>query len=179
MKKLLKHLTNVPVAVALAFLLVGAPAAPMAKMLPSSGYAMAHAPCGSGNGPGGVPDADCDGLPDYVDPCPYDPSNSCGVGCMVAGLNDDDCDGLANDWDPCPNDAGNTCGQVSRFSQITQGWDRGLCLFVDWLAGIGLVYGFAGLVVPEPFVSKLLAVYGFTMSAAAFVIELAICRSRR
>ena len=36
-EKLLKHLTNAPVAVALAFLLVGAPAAPVAKMLPSSG----------------------------------------------------------------------------------------------------------------------------------------------
>ncbi len=34
MKKLLRHLTNAPVAIALAFLLVGAPTAPMAKMLP-------------------------------------------------------------------------------------------------------------------------------------------------
>ena len=45
MKKLLKLLTNAPVAIALAFLLVGAPSAPMAKMmLPSSGEAMAGAP---------------------------------------------------------------------------------------------------------------------------------------
>ena len=37
MMKLLKHLTNAPVAVALAFLLVGAPAAPVANVVPSSG----------------------------------------------------------------------------------------------------------------------------------------------
>ena len=41
MKELLRHLTNAPVAVALAFLLVGAPAAPVAKMMPSCGSAMA------------------------------------------------------------------------------------------------------------------------------------------
>ena len=77
MKKLLKHLTNVPVAIALAFLLVGAPGAPMAKMLPSFGDAMAmdYGPCMmTGTS---FPDSDCDGWPDYSDPCPYDPSNTC------------------------------------------------------------------------------------------------------
>ena len=41
MKKLLRHLTNAPIAVALAFLLVGAPSAPMADLAPSSGDAHA------------------------------------------------------------------------------------------------------------------------------------------
>ena len=78
MKKLLKLLTNAPVAVALAFLLVGAPAAPMTQMLPSSGDAMAYdyGPCGGYNSPG-MPDADCDGVPDYADLCPYDPNPLC------------------------------------------------------------------------------------------------------
>lgn len=44
--KLLKHLTNAPVAVALAFLLVGAPAAPVASMLPGIGTAAAFDPNG-------------------------------------------------------------------------------------------------------------------------------------
>ena len=43
-EKLLKHLTNAPVAVALAFLLVGAPAAPVVHGLPSSGVVYADAP---------------------------------------------------------------------------------------------------------------------------------------
>jgi len=46
--KLLKHLTNAPIAVALAFLLVGAPAAPVANDVPSSGDVHAAAivaPC--------------------------------------------------------------------------------------------------------------------------------------
>ena len=41
MKKPLKHLTNMPVAIALAFLLVGSPAAPVAKMLSDLGAAEA------------------------------------------------------------------------------------------------------------------------------------------
>ena len=45
MKKLLKLLMNAPVAIALAFLLVGAPAAPVAQMLPSSGEAAAFGGC--------------------------------------------------------------------------------------------------------------------------------------
>ena len=44
MNKLLKHLTNAPVAIALAFLLVGAPAAPVVHGLPSSGVVYADAP---------------------------------------------------------------------------------------------------------------------------------------
>ena len=86
LNKLLKHLTNV--AVALAFLLVDAPAAPVAKMLPSSGVAMAVAPPTDIPGPvcsapysgyGSSSDIDCDGMPDYVDPCPFDPNPACGV----------------------------------------------------------------------------------------------------
>ena len=53
MKKLLRHLTNAPVAVALAFLLVGAPAAPVTQGVPSSGVAYAmppEAPPGTCNG---------------------------------------------------------------------------------------------------------------------------------
>lgn len=42
MEKLLKHLTNAPVAIALAFLLVGSPAAPVAKMLTGLGTAEAR-----------------------------------------------------------------------------------------------------------------------------------------
>ena len=42
--KLLRHLTNTPVAIALAFLLVGAPGAPMAKFMPSSSEAHAIGP---------------------------------------------------------------------------------------------------------------------------------------
>ena len=84
-EKLLKHLTNAPVAVALAFLLVGAPAAPVAKMLPSSGVAMAT---GQDNGPQDygpgcwfehMHDTDCDGLADAWDPCPYNPDLGCSV----------------------------------------------------------------------------------------------------
>ena len=44
MNKILKHLTNVPVAIALAFLLVGAPAVPGVHGLPSSGVAHAAPP---------------------------------------------------------------------------------------------------------------------------------------
>ena len=89
MKKLLKLLMNAPVAIALAFLLVGAPGAPMAKMLPSSGEAVANVPVppGSNNnspgcsapfsGEGSGSDVDCDGIPDFADPCPLDPSNTC------------------------------------------------------------------------------------------------------
>ena len=76
--KLLRHLTNTPVAIALAFLLVGTPAGPMAKTLPSSGDAMAT--CYTGGpvnyGYSMVPDrpvevdSDCDGYPDARDNCP-------------------------------------------------------------------------------------------------------------
>ena len=79
MKKLLRHLTKAPVAVALAFLLVGAPSAPVANMMPSSGEALAYG-CGGemgGVAPPGPPDLDCDGLPDHDDPCPSDPMNTC------------------------------------------------------------------------------------------------------
>ena len=104
MKKLLRHLTNAPVAVALAFLLVGAPSAPMANMMPSSGEALAYG-CGGemgidGVGPPTPPDLDCDGLPDHDDPCPSDPMNTC---------NDRDGDGLDNNADPCPDDPSNMC----------------------------------------------------------------------
>ena len=44
LKKVLRHLTNAPVAVALAFLLVGAPAAPVTQGVPSSGVAYAMPP---------------------------------------------------------------------------------------------------------------------------------------
>ena len=104
MKKLLRHLTNVPVAVALAFLLVGAPSAPMVDWMPSSGDAMATGPGATGNAPntGGssgcqttivVPigdhwvvdhvggDMDCDGIMDAADPCPSDPQNKCEANC--------------------------------------------------------------------------------------------------
>ena len=43
LNKLLKHLTNAPVAIALAFLLVGAPAAPVAQMSPDTSVGVAHA----------------------------------------------------------------------------------------------------------------------------------------
>ena len=91
MKKLLRHLMNAPVAVALAFLLVGAPSAPMAKMLPSSGEAMAAAPPDDNPDPtpdcaiNGEPDADCDGLPDAVDPCPMNSDLSCPDGGPIYG----------------------------------------------------------------------------------------------
>ena len=51
MKKLLKLLTNAPVAIALAFLLVGAPSAPMVKMVPDASVGVAHAAaeCGTNN----------------------------------------------------------------------------------------------------------------------------------
>lgn len=59
MRKLLMHLTNAPVAVALAFLLVGAPAAPVTYGVPSSGLAYADAPPmpppGLCNGQGPIP----------------------------------------------------------------------------------------------------------------------------
>lgn len=99
MKKLLMHLTNAPIAVALAFLLVGAPSAPMAKMMPSSGDAFASCEMSHGEyiraieniramsgggiygdyGPAFV-DTDCDGIPDHVDECPNDASNTCNDG---------------------------------------------------------------------------------------------------
>lgn len=44
LKKVLRHLTNAPIAVALAFLLVGAPAAPVTQGVPSSGVAYAMPP---------------------------------------------------------------------------------------------------------------------------------------
>lgn len=91
MKKLLKLLMNAPVAIALAFLLVGAPSAPMAKMLPSSGDAMAACDmvqfwiemmAMTGNSGGGYDygpsDRDCDGIPDDDDPCPDNPDVTCG-----------------------------------------------------------------------------------------------------
>ena len=46
MANMLKHFTNTPVAVALAFLLIGAPTAPVTKMLPSFGTALAFGGCG-------------------------------------------------------------------------------------------------------------------------------------
>ena len=90
MKKLLRHLTNTPVAVALAFLLVGAPSAPMAKMLPSSGEAQAcrvYVPSGTSQ------DYDMSGQENWH--------------------GDADCDGLADQWDPCPTDWDNNCNEVS------------------------------------------------------------------
>lgn len=98
LKKVLRHLTNTPVAVALAFLLVGAPSAPVGEMMPSSGDASAHCyiplygvggwmPMTTGStsaGGGGhylsAPDADCDGIPDEADRCPHDAANDCGGG---------------------------------------------------------------------------------------------------
>lgn len=113
MAKLLRHLTNAPVAIALAFLLVGA--APVAKMLPSSGDAMATG-CGGQMGAGGMgpptpPDLDCDGLPDDQDPCPTDPSNRC---------NDADGDGLDDNADPCPRDPTNSCAGGMMPAHLTQ-----------------------------------------------------------
>ena len=98
-EKLLKHLTNAPVAVALAFLLVGAPAAPVAKMLPSSGDAVAEPEVCYATylfPPGGLApyvspmnsfrgvDSDCDGVPDEVDICPGDYFNQCQARCTRA-----------------------------------------------------------------------------------------------
>lgn len=82
MLKLLKHLTNAPVAVALAFLLVGAPAAPVAKMLPSSGEALAYCVFLVVHQEDdarsiSVDDTDCDGVADGLDPCPDNPDLSC------------------------------------------------------------------------------------------------------
>ena len=51
MNKLLKHLTNAPVAIALAFLLVGAPAAPVAQMSPDTSVGVAHASVECGHRP--------------------------------------------------------------------------------------------------------------------------------
>lgn len=69
--KLLRHLTNVPVAIALAFLIVGAPAAPVAEgLLPTSGnvYASPTRPSDEWrrdncDGPGGPMHPDCFGAP--------------------------------------------------------------------------------------------------------------------
>ena len=51
MKKLLRHLTNAPVAVALAFLLVGAPSAPVVNVVPDTSVGVAYA-----NADDGMPD---------------------------------------------------------------------------------------------------------------------------
>ncbi len=82
--KLIKCLTNAPTAIALAFLVTGAPAV----LLPSSGEAMAAAQtCG----PMQVNDYDCDGIPNGLDRCPNDPANTCPSAldewksCMAAG----------------------------------------------------------------------------------------------
>ena len=77
----LKLLFNVPLAFALAFLIVGAPSAPLAKIVPGSGDTLAFG-CGGNYGgdpmaPPEPPDLDCDGIPDRDDPCPSDPSNQC------------------------------------------------------------------------------------------------------
>ena len=77
MKKLLRHLTNTPVAVVLAFLLVGAPGAPMADWMPSSAQSACASedcstglehqkglPCCEGYQPGWSPTAPC--VPDGV-----------------------------------------------------------------------------------------------------------------
>ena len=108
MKKLLRHLTNAPVAVALAFLLVGAPSAPVGKMMPSSGEAMAN------------PATNPDHYDDYIDP-----------GCWVNGVADEDCDGLAGFNDPCPFDAANTCEEADDGASW---WDGYLDWDATWLA---------------------------------------------
>ena len=69
---LLKRLKYMPVAMFLAFVVAGLPAAPAADLLPSSGVALAH--CGGKMGPDGIgpptpPDFDCDGISDDVDIC--------------------------------------------------------------------------------------------------------------
>lgn len=56
--KLLRHLTNTPVAIALAFLLVGAPGAPIAKFIPSSSEAHAIGSGDDGRAPW-EPPPDC------------------------------------------------------------------------------------------------------------------------
>ena len=87
--KLFEHLMNAPVGIALAFLLVGAPAAPVAKLLPGSGDAMATCYIGGS----------------YVDyPVPGAPSG--GVGGSHPPALDTDCDGYADERDDCPNEAG-------------------------------------------------------------------------
>ena len=58
MKKLLRHLTNTPAVVALAFLLVGAPSAPIADWLPSSGEAVARWETAAAAGAEGVNQGD-------------------------------------------------------------------------------------------------------------------------
>ena len=64
--KLLQYLMTPPVALALAFLIVGAPAAPVGQALPSSGLAYASVDCGRdyddpwGRVPYGSPSQDCD-----------------------------------------------------------------------------------------------------------------------
>ena len=88
LQELLSHLTNVPVAIALGFLLVGAPSAPMAKMMPSSGQAMAIVGCGIDWHPPIAPDSDCDGVPDAVDPCPTDPADQCSDAVITAAMCD-------------------------------------------------------------------------------------------
>lgn len=49
----------------------------------------------------GQPDADNDGLPDDIDPCPVDATNRCD--------DDSDGDGIVDPADPCPTDPRNTC----------------------------------------------------------------------
>ena len=61
----------------------------------------------------GLPDADCDGVPDIYDKCPNVPgpvfNDGCPldqppvVGCMVDGLQDRDCDGVPDIYDKCPD----------------------------------------------------------------------------
>ena len=167
MMKLLKHLTNAPVAVALAFLLVGAPAAPVAKMLPSSGVARAHN-CTMSHGEyireiinqqimqmsGGGVSGD------------YGPQNGNGQPLHIEPFVDTDCDGIPDDADKCPNDATNSCGYT---------WRVAFCHFVDWYAAIGLAYGGIGLIIPEPVISKFLSVYGFVTGGTSFVLDKVLC----
>ena len=146
-EKLLKHLTNAPVAVALAFLLVGAPAAPVAKMLPEMGEAQASgAFCRSPYD--GRPDSDCDGLPDTHDPCPTDPDLYCGI-------------------DAPPPQTSPDVGMSAS--------DHVLCLMATAWQASGLVYGIAGFLIPEPFVSKVLSISSFALGGVGFIVELALC----
>jgi hypothetical protein len=46
-------------------------------------------------------DSDGDGIPDAIDPCPADPTNTC--------PKDSDNDGIPDSLDPCPADPTNTC----------------------------------------------------------------------
>lgn len=109
--KLFEHLMNAPVGIALAFLLVGAPAAPVAELLPSSGDAMATCYVGGS----------------YMDyPVPGVPSG--GVGGSHPPALDTDCDGYADERDDCPNEAGpwNGCpySRTQRCKDTAQFWSE-------------------------------------------------------